>query len=148
MIRVEAVHTFPGSVSEVFGYITSLENWAEYWPGFLHIEDVANARWSQSGDKVTLVFRLLNRDRTLHMELGQFQEDTVVTYRSRQQGLPDAQHERHFRPVPGGVEYRAVVAYEPRKRLRGLYDRLVVKAAVARVLRKTIDSLDKHLKPS
>jgi hypothetical protein len=71
MIHVEAVNTFPGSASEVFGYITDLANWAEYWPGFVRIEDEQNARWGQPGDKLTLVFELLNRDRTLHMELEQ-----------------------------------------------------------------------------
>lgn len=147
MVRVEAVHVFPGSVSEVFGYITDLVNWHEYWPGLVRIENEEMARWRQPGDEVTVVLRLLNQDRALHMELEVFRTDEVVTYRTQQQGLADAHHERHFTEVPGGVEYRAVVAYEPRRGIRGLYDRIVVKRAVERVLRNTIGNLDRRLEP-
>lgn len=144
MVRAEAVHTFPGAVPEVFEYMTDLANWHEYWPGYVRIENQAEARWRQPGDQVTVVLRLLNRDLAVHMELEEFRPDALVVYRTQQQGLPDAHHERHFTEVPGGVEYRAVVDYEPRRGIRGLYDRLVVKRAVERALRRTTDELDRR----
>ena len=146
MVHVEAVHTFPGSVGDVFGYVTDPANWHEYWPGFVRIENQAIARWREPGDEVRLVLRLLNRDRVLHMELEEFRTDAVVAYRTRQQGLPDAQHQRHFTAVPAGVEYRAIVAYEPRPGIRGLYDRIVVKRAVEGALRRTTRNLDRLLR--
>jgi len=58
-------------------------------------------------------------------------------------GLPDARHERHFKAVPTGCEYRLVVEYEPRQGLTGLVDRLLVKGSVERAMRKTVQNLDR-----
>lgn len=146
MVHIETNYTFPVSVIEAFAYITNMSNWAEYWPDFVRIQDPANARWGKPGDEVTIVIKLLNRERTLNMKLEEFQADALVTYLSHQQGLPDARHERHFKAVPGGVEYRLVVDYEPRKGFRGLFDRLLVKRAVERALHKTVENLDRLLK--
>jgi hypothetical protein len=103
---------------------------------FRPIEDAAKTAWGNPGDKVTVVINLLNRERALNMELKEFQKDTRVTYVSCQQGLPDAQHERHFMAVPAGCAYRLVVAYEPRQGLAGLFDRYFVKGSVERAMRK------------
>jgi len=146
MIRIEANHTFPVSVSKAFAYITDIKNWAAYWPDFVRIQDPVNARWGQPGDSITIVIKLLNRERALNMKLEEFQKDTLVTYRSHQTGLPDARHERHFRAIPGGFEYRLVVAFEPRPGVTGLIDRFLVKRAIARALRKTIENLDPVLR--
>ena len=146
MIRVEINHTFPVPVSKAFSYITDMNNWPTYWPDFVRIHDPANAQWGQPGDRVTIVLKLLNRERELNMKLEKFQEDALVTYLSRQPGLPDAWHERHFKAIPGGCEYRLVVAFEPRQGLKGLFDRLLVKQAVDRALRKTIENLDRVFK--
>lgn len=144
MIRIDIKYTFPVSVNKAFTYITDTSNWDEYWPDFVRIQDPVNARWAKSGDEITIVLRLLNREREMHMKLNEFQTDALVSYTSVQLGLPDARHERHFKEVPGGVEYRLVVAYEPRKGLTGLFDKLYVKRAVERALRKTIENLDRH----
>jgi hypothetical protein len=93
-----------------------------------------------------VVIRLLGRDVEVHRSLNQFQKDTRVTYVSRQQGLPGARHERHFKSVPEGFEFRPVVAFEPRSGLAGLLDRLLVKRAVAGALRKTIENLESVFK--
>jgi hypothetical protein len=66
----------------------------------------------------------------------QYQLDTLVTYLSRQPGLPDAHHERHFH-CPRGFEYRLVVSYALRTGFVGLFDRSVVRRAVTRALHKT-----------
>jgi hypothetical protein len=143
MVLVEVSHTFPISVAEAFAYITYIKNWPKYWPDFIRVEHPDEARWNSPGDKVTIVIKLLNRERALHMELKEFQQDTRVAYVSQQQGLPDVRHERHFKPVPTGCEYRLVVAYEPRQGFTSLFDRLLVKRSVERALRKTVQNLDR-----
>jgi hypothetical protein len=135
-------HTFPVSVAEAFAYITDLKNWPEYWPDFIRFENRDKARWSNPGDKVTIVINLLNRERTLNMELEAFEKDARVAYMSYQQGLPDVRHERHFKAVAGGCGYRLVVEYKPRPGLAGLFDKLLVKRSVARAMRKTVQTLE------
>lgn len=146
MIRIETSHTFPVPADEAFAYITDMKHWPAYWPDFVRIQDPENAKWGRPGDEVAIVLRLLNRERTLHMKLEEFQKDTRVTYHSSQTGLPDTRHERHFKAVPGGVEYRLVVAFEPRAGLTGLVDRLLVKRAIARALHRTVENLDRVFK--
>jgi hypothetical protein len=142
MVSIEMSHLFPVHVTEGFEYITSLNNWEHYWPDFVRIKDIASAQWGKSGDNVTLVLRLLNRERELNMKLEDYKPDFLVTYISRQQGLPDAHHERHFHAAPGGFEYRLVVTYEPRPGPTGLFDRSLVRRAVTRAVHKTIQNLD------
>jgi len=55
--------------------------------------------------------------------------------------LPDLQHERRFDDAGGELQYRATVEFTP----RGLYDRFIVRRAIARALRTTIANLDKAL---
>lgn len=141
MIRIEAKHIFPGSASEGFAYITDMGRWAEYWPDFVRIENSAGARWREPGDQVTVVLRLLYRERALNMRLEHFRKDAWVAYVSRQRGLPDVRHERYFRPAASGFEYRLVVAFEPRTGFAGLFDRILLKRAVTRALHKTIANL-------
>jgi len=142
MIRVELTATFPISVSDGFAYITDTRNWNAFFPNFVRLHDPAHAKWDSPGDRVTVVIRLFGRDVAVNMTLQQFQTDTRVTYVSRQQGLPDARHERHFKAVPGGFEFCPVVAFEPRRGLAGLFDRLLVRRAIAGALRKTIENLE------
>lgn len=143
MVRIEVSHTFPVPVSEAFAYITDMRNWPAYWPDFIRIENPTEAKWSNPGDKATVVIKLLNRERALNMEMKEFQKDVRVTYVSRQQGLPDVRHERHFKAVPAGCEYRLIVEYEPRQGFTGLFDSLFVKGSVERAMRKTVQNLDR-----
>ena len=106
MLRIEVTHTFDVSVPEAFAYITDMKNWPEYWPDFIRIENPAAAGWSNPGDRATVVIKLLNRERALNMELEAFQKDACVTYVSRQRGLPDVRHERHFEAARDGCVYR------------------------------------------
>ena len=142
MIHVEAAHTFPVPAADAFTYITGIENWKDYWPDFVRVKDLSEARWSQPGDKVTVTVRLLNRERDLQMTLQTYHPDTLVAYLSRQEGLPDAYHERSFRAVPEGFAYSLKVAYVPRPGITGLLDRSLVRGAVMRALNKTIRNLD------
>jgi hypothetical protein len=143
MLRIEVRQIFPVSPAEAFAYITDIGKWPEYWPDFVRIENPAAARWINPGDTVTVVIKLLNRERALNMELKEFHKDARVTYVSRQRGLPDVRHERDFESVPEGCAYRLVVEYEPRPGLAGLFDRLLVKRSVERAMRRTVKNLDR-----
>ena len=135
-------HTFDVSVAEAFAYITDMKNWPEYWPDFIRIDNPAAAGWSNPGDRATVVIKLLNRERTLNMELKAFQKDACVTYVSRQRGLPDVRHERHFEAARDGCVYRIIVEYEPRTGFAGLFDRTLVRQSVEQAIRRTMQNLD------
>jgi hypothetical protein len=142
MTRIEMTHAFPVSAHEVFGYITDLENWKAYWPGYIRINNAAAARWKQPGDTVVLVIRLLGREVELHMALTDVQPNALVRYRSSQRGLPDALHERYWRATSNGCEYQIIVSYEPRHGLIGIFDRLIVQRSVRNAVRQTLKNLD------
>jgi Polyketide cyclase / dehydrase and lipid transport len=145
MLRIDVTHTFHVSVAEAFAYITDMKNWPEYWPDFVRIEHPAAARWSNAGDRAIVVIRLLNRERALNMELETFQKNARVTYLSRQRGLPDVRHERHFEAASDGCVYRLSVEYQPRTGLTGLFDRMLVRRSVERAMRQTVQNLDRLL---
>jgi hypothetical protein len=78
------------------------------------------------------------------MTLRTFEPDRLVIYTSRQSGLPDAYHERHFEPNGDGFVYRLVVEYEPRGGLRGFVDRLVLPHGIRRAFARTFASLERQ----
>jgi len=138
-MRVEREQTFGVTVEEGFAFITDPANWPRYWPGLVRVEQ--GSRWSEPGDQARVVTRLLGREVELHMTLRRFEPNRLVEYESRQRGLPDARHERHFATADGGFRFRLVVEYEPRSGLRGLYDRMLVRRGIERVLDETIANL-------
>jgi uncharacterized protein YndB with AHSA1/START domain len=138
-MRVEREQTFGVTVEEGFAFITDQANWPRYWPGLVRVEQ--GSRWSEPGDQARVVTRLLGREVELHMTLRRFEPNRLVEYESRQRGLPDARHERHFATADGGFRFRLVVEYEPRSGLRGLYDRMLVRRGIERVLDETIANL-------
>jgi hypothetical protein len=140
---VETVHRFDGPVERGFAFITDPANWPSYWPGFVHLEE--GSRWQEPGDTARIVTRLVGRDRELVMTLRSYERNRLVAYTSRQPGLPDAQHERHFEPDGEGFRYRLVVEYEPRGGFAGLVDRVLLPRAVRRALESTITALDAAL---
>lgn len=141
MIRVEREQAFGVTVDEGFAFITDTANWPTYWPGLVRVQPTS--RWSEPGDEARVVTRLLGREVELHMTLRRFEPNRLVEYDSRQRGLPNARHERHFNAAEGGgFRYRLVVDYEPRSALRGLYDRVLVRRGVDRVLRQTLENLE------
>lgn len=141
--RVESVHRFDVPVERGFAFITDTANWSSYWPGFVRLD--AASRWEEPGDTARLVTRLLGRERELAMTLRSFERNRLVTYTSRQPGLPDAQHERHFEGDGDGFRYRLVVEYEPRGGVAGLVDRVLLPRAIRRALESTITALDEAL---
>src|SRR4051794_33790662 len=122
-MRLELSYVFDIPVQEAFTYITEMKNWPQYWPGFVRFADPAAANWSHAGDWVKVVVRLLGRERTIEMELREYERDQLVVYISRQRRLPLIRHERHFTPAsPTGCEYRVIIEFEERKGLIGLID--------------------------
>ena len=143
MITLEQTHRFKTPLAVGFGYITAIANWPEYWPGLVRVEP--GSRWAAPGDRAIIVIRLLGREVELALTLSQLEPNRLVTYTSVQQGLPDASHERHFTAAADGFDYRLVVEYEPRPGPRGLFDRLIVRRAVAGAMRQTVENLEREL---
>jgi hypothetical protein len=144
MVRVEDTHRFAVPVENGFAFITNTANWPRFWPSFVRLEP--GSRWGASGDKARLVTRLLGRDRELEMTVTGFEANRLVTYTSKQPGLPDAHHERHFTPDgDDGFVYRLVVEYEPRSGLAGIYDRIVLARGIRRAFKSTFNALEREL---
>jgi len=143
VIRVEHSHRFSTPLERGFDYITEIDNWPAYWPGLVRIEP--GSRWVAPGDTATLVIRLLRREVELALTLVELEQYSLVRYTSVQQGLPDAHHERHFAAAGDGFDYRLVVEYEPRRGGRGIFDRLILRRAVAGALRRTVENLEREL---
>ena len=138
-MRVEREHRFPVTVRDGFEYITDQANWPEYWPDLVRIEP--GARWGEPGDVTRMVLHVLRRDVEMTLTLRRFDPDRLVEYTSTQTGLPDMRHERRFDAAGESLHYRVAVEFEP----RGLYDRVIVRAAVARTIKRTIANLDQAL---
>jgi len=138
-MRVAAERRFPVTVHDGFEYITDQANWPEYWPNLVRIEP--GSRWGEPGDVTRLVLHVLRRDVEMTLTLRRFEPGRLVEYTSTQEGLPDMRHERHFVAAGASLLYRVAVEFEP----RGLYDRVIVRAAVARTMKRTIANLDRAL---
>ena len=79
------------------------------------------------------------------MTLVELEPQRLVTYTSVQQGLPDARHERHFAGSGDGFDYRLVVDTSRDEVRRGILDRLSLRRAVARAMRRTVENLERAL---
>jgi Polyketide cyclase / dehydrase and lipid transport len=143
MTRIEAEHRFGVALRDGYDYITDQAHWPEYWPGFVRLEP--GSRWSEPGDVTRIVVRLLGRAVPLEMTIRRIEPYRLVEYTSVQPGLPAVRHERHFTEAGDGFHYRLVVEYEPRRGLRGPYDRLLVRRAIERAMRRTIANLEATL---
>ena len=143
MVRVEASHRFGVPVERGFAFVTDTANWPSFWPGYVRLEE--GSSWRAVGDTARLVMRLLGRERLLTMHITAFEPNRLVTYTSTQPGLPDAVHERHFEPDGSGFVWRLVVEYEPRGRLAGLFDRVLLPRGLRRALERTFAGVEQAL---
>ncbi len=143
MIRIEHQQVFPTPIEQGFSAITDVGNWPAYWPGLVRVEP--GSCWRSPGDRARVMLRLLGREVELTMTLRELVRNRIVTYTSMQAGLPDAEHERHFRPVAGGFCYRIVIEYEPQRGPRGLLDRTIVRCGIDRAVRLTMLNLERLL---
>jgi hypothetical protein len=139
LVRIAVERRFAIPVREGFDYITDPANWPEYWPRLVSI--APGARWRDPGDRATLTLRMLGRDVQLRMTLVGIDPYRSVEYTSEQRGLPPARHQRHFADAGGDLSYRIVVEYEPRSGWRSVYDRVLVRRAIARAMDETIANL-------
>ena len=143
MKRVEAAHRYEVAVERGFAFITDTANWSRYWPGYVQLDE--SSSWGAVGDTARLTTRLLGRERELTMTITAFEPNRLVTYTSRQAGLPDAFHERHFEPDGEVFVYRLVVEYEPRSGIVGLFDRLLLARGISRAFQSTFVALEREL---
>jgi uncharacterized protein YndB with AHSA1/START domain len=143
-LRIEVEHHFPVTVRDGFDYITDPTNWPEYWPRLVRITSAT--RWREPGDRAGLVLRMLRRDVELEMKLVRIEPYRLVEYTSEQRGLPAARHWRHFDQADGELAYRITVEYQPRPGWRSLFDRVVVRRAVERSIRETMDNLERRFR--
>ena len=146
MIRIEREQVFPTTVERGFSFITDVGNWPSYWPGIVRVDP--ESRWATPGDQARLTLRLFGREVELAMTLREFVPNELVAYDSVQAGLPNAYHERHFRPVDSGFAYRIVVEYAPRTGPRRLLDGTVIRRGIDRAVRETLRNLERVLRPS
>ena len=145
MISIEREQVFPTPVEHGFQFITDIDNWRSYWPGLVRVDP--GSLWRTPGDQARVTLRLFGREVELTMTLREFVPNQRVIYDSVQRNLPNARHERHFRPVEGGFSYRILVEYEPRAGIRGLFDRSAVRRGVDRAVQETLLSLERLLVP-
>jgi Polyketide cyclase / dehydrase and lipid transport len=139
-VRLELTHRFAVPLRDGFDYITDLRRWPEYWPDLVRVEP--GSRWSAPGDRARVVMRLLGRSVELQMTLRTLDPYRLVTYATVQHGLPDARHERRFTAAGDGFDFTLTVELEPRPGLRGVLDRVLVRRAVERTLRRTVANLE------
>jgi uncharacterized protein YndB with AHSA1/START domain len=142
-MRIEHEHEFDVPLEPAFAYITRPENWPEYWPGIVRVEP--GSRWRAPGEEARIVVKLLGRDVELKMRLRHIEPNRLVEYRSVQDGLPDARHERRFEATDTGFRFALAVEYEPRAGVRGAYDRAVVRRGIERAMRRTVHNLERAL---
>jgi hypothetical protein len=142
-MRVEASHRYDVPVDRGFAFITGTRNWSTFWPDYVRLEE--GSTWGAVGDTARLTTRLFGRERTLEMTITAFEPDRLVTYTSRQQGLPDASHERHFEPDGDGFSYRIAVEYEPRGGIAGIADRVLLARGIRRAFTRTFVALEREL---
>jgi uncharacterized protein YndB with AHSA1/START domain len=143
MKRVEAARRFDVPVERGFAFITDTANWSKFWPGYVRLEE--GSRWGASGDGARLVIRLFGRERELAMTIRAFEPNRLVTYTSRQPGLPDAYHERHFEPDGQAFVYRLVIEYEPRGGIGGVFDGVLLPRGIRRAFERTLAALGREL---
>jgi hypothetical protein len=141
-MRVTAATHFEFPLRAGFDYITDLRSWPEYWPNLISLRP--ESRWSQPGDTAWLTLKLAGRPTELEMTLTRIEPYRLVEYFSVQRGLPAAAHERHFAEDQDGFGYRIVVDLEGRGGLWSLFDRLVVRRAVARTAELTLRNLERR----
>jgi hypothetical protein len=138
---IEVERRFEVSVREGFDYITEPANWSAYWPRFVRLDPAS--RWRDPGDRARLTLRMLGREVELDMTLVRREPYRVVEYTSEQSGLPAARHWRHFDDADGDLSYRITIEYTARAGWRGVLDRTLVRAAIARTTRETVDNLQR-----
>lgn len=143
--RVVISRHFGVPAERAYAFITDMRNWSRFFPGFVSLDP--ESRCSAPGDVASLTTKLFGRERRVQLTFERFEPNRSFAYTSRQEGLPDAHHERTFTADGDGFTFNLSVAYEARPGLRGLVDRVVLTPAIRRLLRRTLDALEVALAP-
>jgi hypothetical protein len=138
--RIEVSRHYRVPVERAYGFIMETRNWSRFFPGFIALDP--KSRWTAPGDTAWLTISLLGRQRGVTLTLERIQPNSSLSYTSRQNGLPEAHHERIFIADQDGFTFNLLVAYQARGGLPGVMDRTVVKRGVRRLLQRTLDALE------
>jgi hypothetical protein len=138
--RIEVSRHYPIPVARAFTFVTEMRNWSRFFPGFIALDP--ESRWTAAGDVAALTTKLLGRTRRVTLTLERIEPHRYFSYTSTQEGLPVAHHERTFTPEGDGFAFHLSVAYEARRGLRGVVDRVVLAQAVRRLLQQTLNALE------
>ncbi|WP_203898997.1 SRPBCC family protein [Virgisporangium aliadipatigenens] len=144
MIRVEVSREYPTTTAAAFDYITDPANWPDYWPDLIRVETPERS-WAEPGDEMRLRMRFMRSEVVMQMALDRLVPAQVVEYHSRQDGMPELRHERHWEQRDNGFRYRIAVSYEPRPGAKGFFDRVLVRRGVKKALTRTLDNLESRL---
>lgn len=138
--RIEVSRHYGIPVARGYAFVTDVRNWSQFFPGFIALDP--ESRWTAAGDVASLTTKLLGRTRRVTLTLERIEPHHDFSYTSTQEGLPVAHHERTFTAEGDGFTFNLSVAYEARRGLRGVVDRVVLKQAVRRLLQQTLDALE------
>ena len=145
MQRIEVSRHFGVPAERGYAFITDMRNWSRFFPGFIALDP--ESRCSAPGDVASLTTKLFGRERRVRLTFERMEPNRSFSYVSRQDGLPDAYHERTFISDGDGFTFKMSVTYTARPGVRGLVDRVVLTPAVRRLLRRTLDALEVALAP-
>jgi carbon monoxide dehydrogenase subunit G len=145
VVRIEMSRHFGVPAERAYAFITDMRNWSRFFPGFVSLDP--ESRFTAPGDVASLTSKLLGRERHVQLTFERMEPNRSFAYTSRQEGLPDAYHERTFMADGDGFTFNLSVTYEARPGLQGLVDRVVLPSAVRRLLRRTLDALEVALEP-
>jgi hypothetical protein len=125
-VSVEQAFCVPPDVG--FRYLTTMDNWGEFLPGFDRFAEPG--RWQQPGDRASVLVRSFTTEGKLDMKLLEIEPGHRVRFVMRRSGIPELQHERTFSPTEHGCRCEFAVTYRPRDGLLSLLDT----AALPRIL--------------
>jgi uncharacterized protein YndB with AHSA1/START domain len=121
---------FPWDRQRVFTYLFDPTNWPEFIPGFGDVSGTQD--WGEVGGTCRGAVTILGRSKPVTFELLEVEPGERFRYRSRQAGLPDAEHIRVLHDEGGGTRLEGIVRSDDRGGVPGLLDRVLFRPAVQR----------------
>ena len=142
MAHVELTHTYPVELQKAWDYITDPHHWADWFVNLLSVED-PDKRWTEPGDMVKFIYRLLGRKLEGELVIDERQAPTLLSYTAKIPGMPDIHQTWRHVEAPGPVVTTTVVqeTEEPTSFFGKVVDRMLIPRALERDLRRTLDNL-------
>ena len=142
MARVEMARTFSVALQEAWDYLNNPSHWCEWFTNLVSIED-AEPHWSQPGDTVRFVYRLLGREVHGECTIDRREPPTLISYTARLPGFPSVHHEWQHTDLDGAISTVVVLESEEPESLFGkVVDRMLLPRALERDLRRTLENLE------